>query len=354
MATIEKTRHYPTSLKEKIDTIKEKKSTTQPRFYFKDERQWQPLPDWGNFFLELGRYIAEYEDKENRLVVALALPTRNYAAALTALGIVQTKASSAELDSKKRFEELCKLPKGTAVYYYYNGKELKAILEGSEVVQNGERLKVRVQAKVANKKYGGSLTYWIDETEAFKIKIREKSSHNLPKNQKGRTVKSQDNSLLSSLIGTQQAKKYSTSSKLECALVGSKSILKQEISKTHLNISQQSGTLQDILEVRSFKTSEGQAYHSDVFSGTMSKSSKTLDDNPPEIVIFDGAKGFNKCRDNWRKSHCIILLDRTELHFQEAVDIINEDYCNRCDDFSLNPFSERPSGVEIIAYQEKY
>lgn len=65
---------------------------TKTDLYFANNfNEWVPLPLWGTFFINLGRYVAESNTGENRLVVGLAVPTRNYASALAALGIVVTR-----------------------------------------------------------------------------------------------------------------------------------------------------------------------------------------------------------------------------------------------------------------------
>ncbi len=58
-----------------------------PLFYL-DHDAYQPLPSWGQFFITLGADIYETLDPDRRLVVAIAVPTRAYAAVLLALGVI--------------------------------------------------------------------------------------------------------------------------------------------------------------------------------------------------------------------------------------------------------------------------
>ena len=98
-------------------------------------------------------------------------------------------------------------------------------------------------------------------------------------------------------------------------------------------------------------------YNSEILSPKKAKIENLPISILPNIIIFDGANSFLKSRDDWLESHAIILLDRTENHFQEAIDTLNQDYINRSNDFLLKQFS-LPFGVEIVAYkthvQERY
>ena len=47
------------------------------------------------------------------------------------------------------------------------------------------------------------------------------------------------------------------------------------------------------------------------------------------LVVFDGAGGFLKWRDKWAHCNWIVILDRTEPRFTEAVQVVNEKYLSR-------------------------
>ncbi len=71
------------------------------------------------------------------------------------------------------------------------------------------------------------------------------------------------------------------------------------------------------------------------------------------MTIFDGAVSFLKWRDYWRKSNWIVLLDKTESRFQEAVDLLNQEYIEKRIGESLNEnMFSLPEGIEIIAFNE--
>src|SRR5438093_1571564 len=50
--------------------------------------RWVPVPGWARFIIEVGARAASFHSGEARLVAALALPTRAFAAAFAAAGAV--------------------------------------------------------------------------------------------------------------------------------------------------------------------------------------------------------------------------------------------------------------------------
>jgi hypothetical protein len=314
--------------------------------------EWTPLPNWGTFFIELGRRVAEWETGSNRLVVALAIPTRAYAAALTAFGVVVTRAtlSNSQIeDTNKYFERLCNLPQGTPVSFSNKSRKFKAFYEGVDKISGQRRLRIRVESCQT-----GGLTHLVGLEEAHKIKIRTTPIRNLPKKQNGRKIFA-SSKFLEDILGVDKAKTCFNEAQLDCIIFGKRNILKKEIKQTSFAGSpsfKKKGVLQDVLRVRHFSSTDNLAYRSEVFSVTARKRPRLSDSTIPFVTIFDGASSFIKWRDDWRSCHWIILLDRTEIHFQEAVDIVNQDYINRVDEEEIPNLPSRPPGVELVNYQE--
>lgn len=72
----------------------------------------------------------------------------------------------------------------------------------------------------------------------------------------------------------------------------------------------------------------------------------------PRLVLFDGAQGFIKWRHFFGKSDWVIILDRTEPHYQEAVHGINDGYSRRVSDDMLNIDIPFPQGIDFLSYVE--
>lgn len=313
--------------------------------------KWVSLPAWGTFFINVGRWIAEAETGENRLVLALAIPTRNYAAALAALGVVLARANipTDQIDINSHFQRLSSLPIGTAVNYQRYDRTLKGIYQGVEIVNGEQRLRIQTENKI-----NGSLKYLVFREESLNVKIAPKQNICLPKKQAGRSIVA-PSEFLHALIDT-EPQEFATKTRLECAIIGRFNILEQEMmqvrfacysSKSELKI----GYLHDSLRVRNF-FSEAQAYRSEVLPAQGNNPPETTNKLIPHVIIFDGAAGFIKWRNDWRNSHWIVLLERTEPHFQEAVTEINSEYGNRVDGEEIHNIPSVPPGVELVVYQE--
>src|SRR6266508_829484 len=73
---------------------------------------WLPLPDWACFLIELGSAMAASDNASSRVIAAVATPTRAYAAALCAAGLVLARAAlPVSLDAATHFAFLRTLPR---------------------------------------------------------------------------------------------------------------------------------------------------------------------------------------------------------------------------------------------------
>lgn len=327
---------------------------TNTNLYFADaSNKWIPLPEWGAFFINLGDWVAQAQTKKNRLVLGLAIPIRNYAAALAALGVVLTRIDIPirSIDINRHFQQLSSLPIGTAVNYQYKGKKLKGIYQGVTESYGEQRLRIQTE----NKK-DGALTRCILKEDSLNVKIATKQNTNLPKRQTGRYILN-NKDFIEAVTGKKNLQYFLNNYYTHYSIIGRINLLKQEIMEAKFGryLSKykfKEGNLQDILRVRNFFTTEGQPYCGEVLSAQGNTPPQTTDELAPHVVIFDGATGFIKWRDYYRNSHWIVLLERTDLRFQEAVEIINQEYINRVDEEVPNILSPL-SSFEMIVYQQQ-
>lgn len=310
-----------------------------------------PLPEWGNFFIELGHRVAEWETGKNRLVVAVAIPTKAFATALTAVGVVLAKSNIIyhQVNIDQHFDQLCSLPKGTQVFYQHGKNILVASYEGFASLNGETMLFIRV-----GKKIYGSLTYRVRKDDSDRVRF---SSQEFllccSEDQIGQPFVISD--FLADFVGKAEAIQFSTTTKLDCLILGKINTFKQEVTSTPFSCQLvqsdfQKSVLHDILRVRNFL--DNQPYHSEVLKVTGNQSPQTLDGLLPHITLFDGATGFLKWRDDWCNSHWIVLLDRTEPQFREAVDIINNDYSYRVSEEDIQLSITPPAGVELVIYEK--
>lgn len=323
--------------------------------HFEDSGEWHSLPEWAEYFINIGKHLSSAENSTSRIVTAIVVPTRAYCAAFVSLGMIISDAAARDRQSAvTHFENLFDMPVGTPVIFRPStGKILKGLLQGPEEY-NG-MLYVRVQVQSRDARTGGGLTHLIDESRSLQVQPA-KHSGKLPKKQ-GAENKRYANAFVDGLLGEADPVQLGIRSKLICALVGKKNVLEHEIRHTPLALHangycRAEGQIQDVLRVDRFVASE-QSYRSALVPVGSSQPSGDVTDKIEMGVIFDGAAGFLKWGTMWPGQHQIIILDRTELYFEDAINAINSRFTqNRADAEPTLLGSNAPPGGEVLAFRE--
>ena len=323
--------------------------------HFEDSGEWQSLPEWAEYFIGVGKHLAVADNSESRIVTAIVVPTRAYCAAFVSLGMVISDAAARDHSSATaHFEMLFDLPAGTPVILRQPPRKvLKGVLQGPEEC-NG-KLYVRVQVQSRDARTGGGLTHLIDESRALQVQPA-KHSGKLPKKQ-GAENKRFANSFVDSLLGDGDPVQLGLRSKLVCAIVGKKNSLEHEIRHTPLALHANGdhrveGHLQDVLRVDRFVAGD-QSYRSALVPVGSSPPTGDVTSKVEMGVVFDGAPGFLKWGAMWPDQHQIVILDRTELYFDDAIIAINSRFSqNRADAEPSLPVSDAPPGGEVLAFRE--
>jgi hypothetical protein len=143
---------------------------------------------------------------------------------------------------------------------------------------------------------------------------------------------------------------------LDCLIVGKAGRLKSELGGVKLGIqlngrTVEEGRLDDIARTRQV-TGPRRTYRSSIVSST-SRLHPLLSSARPRCVVFDGATGFLKWRHNWRGSHWVLVLDKTDPRCADGAIAVNDEYEGR----SLGVVPElsslkRPPSVEFTAFYE--
>ncbi len=326
-------------------------SSRAVRLNFDDDGRWCSIPDWANYFISLGRNLAQANVSAGILVVALALPTRAYAGAFVSLGLVIAKLASRESESETGyFEKLLALARGTPVLYRENNRRLRGILRGFERVSGKIYVKIQVQSDTA-----GSLTLFVPEDRAFRVQLVQEQNWKLPK-RPGSGQFTKAGPFVEKLLGHANAAESCVNSNLVCVLVGRRNTLRQEICETrlavHVNASKyREGRLNDVLRMRGFCGSEQACRSAFVTSGR--KLPVGLIDKVDTGIVFDGATGFIRWGSLWHGRHQVVILDRTEPYFRDAVNAINERFA-KCgsEEAAIVPEAETPAGGEILVFRD--
>ncbi|HYJ89187.1 MAG TPA: hypothetical protein VEW46_24190 [Pyrinomonadaceae bacterium] len=335
--------------------------------YFGVDGEWEILPEWASYFLFLGFFIASQPKTETRSIIGVALPTRAYAAALAATGVVynRTVMTKSRVEADDHFQALCELPSGTSITYLHGKRNLGGVLLGSTDKFGEKRLVVKTSSAKSDNE-----THYVRASDALKVQPTTsetqvgKPVRGSTKRQTGKLV-APVSEFARALLGAESIADFTLTSRLECCTIGRLSALRQEAGETVFatplpsatwtpaNNDFQRGTLQDVMRVRKFM-GEGKAYRTDAIAAQSENVVTLARDAAPHVTIFDGSAGFTKWRDYWRSSHWLVLLDSTETGFDEATRSLNTEYItNRIGDVSTANVPAPPAGVELVFYRER-
>jgi hypothetical protein len=323
--------------------------------HFEDSGKWYSLPEWAEYFISVGKQLASADNSTSRVVTAIVVPTRAYCAAFVSLGMVVSDAAAhISFSSKTHFKELFELPSGTPVIFRPAPRKVqRGVLQGPQYYDGKQY--VRVQVESWDAKTGGGLTHFIDESRAHQVQLAEHSGK-LPKRQNSEN-KRFANRFVDSLLGDDDPVQLGLRSKFVCAIIGKKNALEHELRRTPLAIHangccQAKGHLQDVLRMDRFVSGE-QSYRSALVPiGSRPPSSDVI--SQVEIgAVFDGAAGFLKWGSEWPGQHQIIILDRTEHYFDDAISAVNSRFSqNRINAETTLPANSPPPGSEVISFRE--
>lgn len=308
---------------------------------------WREIPAWGKAYGALGTLFANHQGKGERLVVGLALPTRAYAAAFTALGFAleQVKTPIDQPAPDDHFLRLCELAPGSAVKYRdsTDDKLKDALFEGCR--------EMRGELYIGIRKNSRHSIDWLPPQYATRVHPSSKVITQLPKSQKGRSV-DKGSRLLRACIAETGIFDYYLHSRLECLFIGNKDALARELTKTPFAVRREDlceGTLQDILRAQELLP-DGEGYRTRILSDRSKQVSKERE--TPRLVLFDGAAGFLKWRDLWRDAHWLVVLDKAQSGFDEAVSALNREYRDNHLEGDPPNLSFLPQQLSAMAYKE--
>ena len=342
--------------------------------YCTDGSRQAIVPDWFCSYLRLGAYLCRTSESDRRLVIAVAAPTRAYAAILTAAGLVveRLRTETRGVNSGDHIEMLRGVEKGTPVVIHAETSKTKGVFVGvRNNFYNGQAY-VGVQVAGPGGRDGG-LTTWLPPQLARNVAIVEAATgrpRKLPREPRiEELVRNQ--AFVSHFLPLDAQRLLATKSQAECTIVGPIGLLKREAAETAFAVPRSGyaarravlqrtrtwvretprlamGFLQDIVRVDRFCKNEETFRSTIVPSTTMPQ----VDGNESSVVLFDGAAGYLKWRQCWPKAHFVLFLDRTEAHFVDAVNLINTGFASRDGEDEIHDPAILPPGVEAISYWE--
>lgn len=317
-----------------------------PPFYYVQNDNVECLPAWAYFFLGLGYELSGLPNDTWRIVASLALPTRAFASSFTATGFVLGKVEDKSPVDSMQAQFILSLKPGTSVYIRTDkNKKLRGIVKKFVEFNNKQYISIRTTNMEVR-------SFSIDEY-ASRITIAEREV-NLPKYQQSGYSIEIPSHFLQNCLSDELALKHILNSSFDVLLVGRKKVIESEVNKFCFSCKKgnkfATGCMQEILRVRQF-SGANKSYRSQCIPSSSIASKSEIGEQVPSVVIFDGAVAYIKLGHKWRSSHQIVLLDRTERQFDEAVELLNQNYSYRLEDVSNLPI-HIPNGVEMMVYKD--
>jgi hypothetical protein len=278
------------------------------------------------------------------MMLGIALPTRHFGAALTALGYVLAEPTeeTTSVERDAHFRRIAALPLGTPLMYLNGDEMYRGPLLSVTNVGGEDFVVIRT----------GKTKQFVPKRRALQIELAEMERRTFPEDLEGGRLH-KPKAFVQHFYSHEEFYKINRSSSRHLAIIGALSRLRAELVQTPFLIPDNppaEGTLQDLLRVAKF-TASGVGYRMAVYPVSKG-SSPDPRGVPPRLVIYDGAASFLKWAHQFTSAHSLVLLDRTELDFPEAVDALNLRYLSRVAECSLPAAIQSPAGVDIISYWE--
>lgn len=326
-----------------------------PQLYYEHSSGWAPLPYWGQFFLEVGAQVARHPIGPYRCILGCAIPTKAYAAAFTATGVVTSLALANQFtpsDEAAHAEWLRHLEPGTPLIYRSGNKYAKGVLDRWHLDNGIQYMRIKTSGS-------GKEAISVPPKLLLGVDLLHDATFRLPHKQTMRGIVSKEElDFVSVYLGNRLARELIAYSRLDCLVIGSKGQIRREAHDTRFAINHTSsrfveGSLNMLVRIREL-LGDNSAHRTALCSSSSLPEDQVSITNAPVVVIFSGAASFLRWRDSWRSSHWIVLLDRTEPHFDEAVAELNQEYIlRRVEEKLFEPLPTLPEGIETVWYHEE-
>lgn len=299
------------------------------------------LPLWARFLVALGRFSVEHRRPQRRLVLAVSLPTRAYAAAFTALGIAAAAYQDPEeRDARKHFDWLATLPAGTAIRFRRGRYLYCARLLGVEVRQGIEHLTYQDQSKC-----------YLPWDKCREVQPLDPSDEFIR-----RRLLAPNATFVQAALGVDPLA-HAAHTSLDCLIVGTKETLREELLGQQFMAPagqklMASGVLNDLLRCDAFELNANDHDRTSVVSALADEVPERLIRETPPAVLFDGPSGYLRLRSNWKKSPWVVLIDRTSPSATAAADAFNQELALSIEDADLSALGSPPDAFEVRGFYE--
>lgn len=245
-----------------------------------------------------------------------------------------------KFDFEKRIIELRSVPIGTRlVCRSDDARTRRGVLVGVEEIDGRIYVVINI---------GAGVRHLIPEDRCGCIELMDGQASIL---HRLRSLHAAKVGLVSGVFSGGNRKEFLTASRLDCVIVAHERELVSEVRETNFAIASDhelvEGNLQDLLRVKRFGR-EGDSHRSDVIATNWQVRPARHKD--PPVVVFDGANEFLRWGEEWPNAHYIILLDRRESRFDDAVAVLNSQFIKNRADTKLVRIPPVPASVECMLF----
>jgi hypothetical protein len=308
-----------------------------------------PFQQWALYFIGLGRRFAELGPNEgSRITATFALPVLDRCAMLTTIGLVTALARiPVKVEAnRERFEKLKELPVGKAVRVLGRGKlYIGEIVTDPEITDN--QIITILVTKDERKKL--QERFLCRPNNCMRVEPTDEVSQADHRQRGMRIIEFPE--FLAAILGDVPVESLCMGSRLDFVFIGTRSRLLVEseiqIACTEGSRQLRAGNAADVIRLK-----EGARDFRGMIVSTTTKVPR-LPGEAPRLAIYDGASGYLKYRDRFPASHQLVLLDRSEARFSEAVSQLNRDYLQRINEGPPGFSTGAPVGVEQMVFESR-
>lgn len=315
---------------------------------------WQVLPEWASFFRSIGKLCAAHRGDLQRLIAGALVPTRSFAAGFAALGAVEERLASApaQISAEEKFATIAGLPTGSEVTVQMAGKKYRATFAGRAVRNGKEGIDVRYERD-------GVLNF-LPKDLCHRVTVGSLGKDSLAKRPRitDAARHSWDAAFVETALGVEDANKFARQDDFAALIIGKLSTLRYELEEAVFGVRGSSGVLtghiEDLIRTKKFADDPaGETFRTEVLSDRARDLDPDIAALDPPVVIFDGAKAFEKHYWSWPNASWVVILDQSDRAAEDGGEILNSLYAQRLGDTDPSAAIGVPPGVEFTSFHAR-
>ena len=304
--------------------------------------EWQALSDWATFYIKLG-VVLNWHQAEHPYALAIATPSRAYAAALVGFGSVLGAVGKS--DARLHLDWLRSLSEGDPIQVLEGGYFCEA--KFVEITERGgiPHVAYRVQD------HGEHLQPLNDGT---KFQPLDKSDLDLGARVKRRAIDEEGAEFFEALDLPIEAAAFQFATTESSLIVTNKILFRQELEETCFVVKVGDhfveGCLGHVMRVRTFQTVQAVGgYRTEAVSVYGEADERA---GEVSVVVFDGAQAYFRYCQVHPRAHHVIILDKTDRSFNDGVEHLKSGYMFRLDDLDLSHLCP-PGYLDVLAFSRR-